>query len=439
MQKVYFFLVLVLGFFCTNAQLVFSEGFTGLADGDLGTRVSWQQNGSGPDVAVASTTPLTYPMYGSGLQYINAAAVAGTDPHKSFTAIPTGGTTYVYLSFVVRVTSSAPKINTDPDLSISIRNIGNANVPLRFYIGENNLNTDIQFGIQIGTNTLPQFSSGTFSYGVTYLIIIRYEITPGATSDDAYLYINPAVFPSEPTAFPTAATGAAVINGGEADFGSLLNALQIIQSSATESPNAAFDAFKVSYSTISAAQAWTALNVTQAALPVLMKSFKALKENNSVKVLWEVGAEFNVKGYEIQRSQDGSHFEPIGFVDAAAKTNYSFIDTRPLAGANFYRVSTIDNDRRLKYSSIVSVNGRKDLYISRFPNPATRKLIVQHQEVSAPAILRITSLDGRVVRQLRPPLYSVQTDVDVSSLRAGNYVLEFVNGGKRISTTFTKQ
>jgi hypothetical protein len=110
-----------------------------------------------------------------------------------------------------------------------------------------------------------------------------------------------------------------------------------------------------------------------------------------------------------------------------------------LSGANFYRVITIDNDLRLKYSSIVSVNGRKDLYISRFPNPATRKLIVQHQEVSGPAFLRVISLDGRVIKLVRPPLYSVQTDIDVIGLSPGNYILEFVNGEKRVSATFIRQ
>ena len=159
-----------------------------------------------------------------------------------------------------------------------------------------------------------------------------------------------------------------------------------------------------------------------------------------MKITWEVGTENNVLGYEVQRSKDGSHFDAIGFVNAAAQPNYAYIDDRPLAGTNFYRVVTIDNDRGLKYTSIISVDGRKDLHLFRFPNPTTNTLLVQHQEVSSgDAILRVSSFDGKVVKALRLALNSVQTNIDVSTLRAGNYVVEFVNGGKRISTTFIKQ
>jgi hypothetical protein len=439
MQKVYFFVFLVLGFFTAKAQLVFNENFTPYAIGPLGTQGLWQQSGSGTDVQVSLTQPLTYSSYGSGTKYIEVASVNGTDPFKSFsTDINTNPNRVIYMSFVVRV-SSARKANLSPDSSITLRNTGNTNIPLRFYIAENNLDNGIQFGIQIGANTLPQYTIGNFVYNQTYLIVIRYEIANGPNSDDAYLYVNPTSFPNEPTAFPTPATGAAIINGAEGTgFPNSLNALQIIQSSDNDSPDAAYDGLKVAHGATSA-EAWSNLNATQAALPVLMKSFRALKDNSLVRVLWEVDIEYNVRGYEIQRSHDGSHFEPIGFVDATAKSNYSFIDNRPLSGANFYRVITIDNDLRLKYSSIVSVNGRKDLYISCFPNPATRKLIVQHQEVSGPAYLRVISLDGRVIKQVRPPLYSVQTDIDVIGLSPGNYILEFVNGGKRVSATLIRQ
>lgn len=444
MQKVYFFCLLLLGFFSANAQLVFNEGFNSYTEGNLGTQGLWQQNGAGNDVQVASAAPLTYTTYGSGARYINVASVNGTDPHKLFsTDIPTGSGRFIYLSFLTRVTNAEER-NQDPDFTVVLRNTADTDIPLRFYVGEDmGSSDDIEFGISIGGNTAIAYTAGNFQYNTTYLIVIRYEIypSPGPSfpiNDDAYLYVNPASFPLEPTGTPAPAVGANVQNGTEVDFGSLLNALQIFQTDDLNSPDASYDGFKVAHGATSA-EAWSNLNPTQAPLPVLMKSFKAQKDNNSVKVLWEVGTEDNVKGYEIQRSQDGSHFEPIGFVDAAAKTSYSFIDTRPLPGANFYRVLTIDNDRRLKYSSIVSVNGRTDFYISRFPNPTTNKLIVQHQEVSSPAILRITGLDGRIIKQYRPPLYSVQTDIDVSNLRAGNYVLEFVNEGKRVSVTFTKQ
>jgi hypothetical protein len=176
-----------------------------------------------------------------------------------------------------------------------------------------------------------------------------------------------------------------------------------------------------------------------APLPVLMKSFQAIKVNSDVKVSWEVGTENNVAGYEVQRSQNGTDFQRIGYVNAEGKMNYTYIDNNPLAGTNLYRVVTIDNDRRMKYSSIVIINGRNDLFITRFPNPTTSTLMVQHQEVSAPAILRITSMDGRIVKQVRLAMHSAQTNVSVGELRTGNYIVEYLSGDKRVRTTFIKQ
>jgi len=445
MQKVYLFIIVSLFSIITNGQLVFNENFSGYSIGNLSVAPAtpnlWVPSGSGTDVQVSLATPLTYPGYGSGTRYINVSSVNGIDPHKPFSVpVSTNPNKVGFISFVVRV-SSARKILLSPDSSITLFNTGDTDIPLRFYIAENNANLGIQFGVQIGGNTLPQFTQGNFQYNTTYLIVIRYDVGSNNNTDDAYLWVNPSNFPAEPSISPQpgpANNGASVINGASVDFGSTINALRIIQSSTLESPTASFDAIKVAFATTATA-AWGLLNPSQAGLPVEMKSFKALKENNSVKVSWEVGTEANLMGYEIQRSQDGIKFETIGFVDAAGKSNYSFMDSNPLSGTNLYRVVSIDNDRRLKYSSIVSINGRKDLYLSRFPNPTTTTLMVQHQEVSAPAVLRVTSIDGRAVKLVRLALNSVQTNMDVSKLRSGNYILEFVSGDKRVSTTFIKQ
>jgi hypothetical protein len=444
MQKLYLFICLSFFSFVTNAQLVFNENFTGYAIGDLGIQGGWTGAVASPDVQVAAASPLLYTGYGSGANYITVAAANGRDPSKGFSAsISTAAGRTTFLSFVVRVTS-AEELNSDPAFSIVLRNTADPDLPLRFHIAEDNgAPSTIEFGIAIG-GSIVQYTSGNFQYGVTYLIVIRYDVFPSPgpsfpTNDDAYLWVNPANFPAEPlTSAATTGTGSTVINGTEIDFGSVLNALQIFQSDPDNSPGAAYDAFRVGHGATSA-DAWTNLNSTQAPVPVTMKSFKAVKDNNAVKVLWEVGTEHNVAGYEIERSKDGSHFEPIGFVAAEGKTNYSYSDSRPLPGMNLYRIVTIDNDRRLKYSSIVSINGRKDLYLSRFPNPTTRSLMVQHQEVDAPALLRVISLDGRVVKQVRLALYSVQTNLDVTGLGAGNYILEYSTGQKKISTTFIKK
>lgn len=448
MQKVYFLFVVVCFSLATNAQLVFNENFNGYTNGNLsvapvGPQGSWVTNDNGDDVQVNSVSPLVYSGYGTGNKYVTVNDVDGRDPHKLFSSsITTSGNRVIYLSFLVEV-RYAPELSDLPDYSIALRNTADADVPLRFYVREDATGSDIEFGIGAGNDNnangsgdVVSYTTGNYNYNTTYLIVIRYDVFSAAgNNDDAYLWVNPALGSTPPT---TASAGATRLDVTEESYGSLLNALQIFQSDNTDSPEGDYDGFRVAHGA-DATAAWSNLNPPQAPLPVEVKSFKALKENNSVKVSWEVGIESNVMGYEIQRSQDGTSFQPIGFVDAAGKSNYTYMDSNPLSGVNLYRVVTIDNDRRLKYSSIVSVNGRSDLYIARFPNPTTTTLIVQHQEVSAPAVLRVTSIDGRAVKLVKLALHSVQTNMDVSNLRTGNYILEFVSGEKRVSTTFIKQ
>ena len=453
MQKFYFLLFFLLGSLIGISQLPINENFSGYTNGDLGDQGAWVSTGGGSHhVQVTAVAPsLSYPNYGSGGRYITASSVNGRDPQLPFAGgnVSTTSGRIFFMSFIVRV-SYAPLPTDNPEYSITLRNSANNfnDAPLRFYIRkDSNPANTIEFGVGSGDDDDAgsagddvAYTSGNFHYATNYLIVIRYDVITGtADNDDAYLWVNPSLTSEPSTATATGATGATQLNTPEESFGGILNTLQIFQSNNTDSPDASYDGLRVSHGANSAL-AWINLNALQAALPVDMKSFKAIKDNSVVKVSWEVGSENNVLGYEVQRSKDGSHFEAIGFVNAAGQTNYTFIDDRPLAGTNFYRVVSIDNDRRLKYTSIVSVDGRKDFHLTRFPNPTTNSLLVQHQEVSsADAILRVTTFDGKVVRSLRLALNSVQTNIDVSTLRAGNYVLEFVNAGKKISTTFIKQ
>ena len=176
-----------------------------------------------------------------------------------------------------------------------------------------------------------------------------------------------------------------------------------------------------------------------ATAPVTLKSFTASKDNSKVKLFWQVGIEDNVSRYEILRSADGVRFENIGSVQASAKASYWFGDDLPLAGVNFYRLRTVDNDGKFKFSHIVNVNGRMGLFIHKFPNPAIKNITVQHPQASASAVLHITSMSGQTVKLIRLPQAAVQTDIDVSNLLAGNYIIEFRDGKNKVSTKFLKQ
>jgi hypothetical protein len=59
------------------------------------------------------------------------------------------------------------------------------------------------FGISKNT-TSPNYSAATYTYGVTYLVVIHYSFVTGSGNDPVYLYVNPTLKTAEPIGSPTA-------------------------------------------------------------------------------------------------------------------------------------------------------------------------------------------------------------------------------------------
>jgi hypothetical protein len=96
-----------------------------------------------------------------------------------------------------------------------------------------------------------------------------------------------------------------------------------------------------------------------ASLPVNFVNVRAQAKNNAVQVDWEVANEENLQQYEVERSADGSAFTKMAVQaprNVATNHTYTWIDTRPNAGTNFYRIKALDNDGTFRYSATVKVN-----------------------------------------------------------------------------------
>ena len=185
----------------------------------------------------------------------------------------------------------------------------------------------------------------------------------------------------------------------------------------------------------------TNISVSAIPLPVSFISFNAQKVSNSTQLTWKVGEEDNVKGYEIERSTDGSKFTSVGFVPASGKTTYTFSDAQSTQGTVFYRIRNVDNDGTFKYSNILSLkNGASTLILRAFPLPVVNKLTIQHEAAFNNGKINIASSDGSVVKRVIPAPGSLETVVNLSGLKSGIYVLYFDSGnGKMQTMKFMKQ
>jgi hypothetical protein len=114
-------------------------------------------------------------------------------------------------------------------------------------------------------------------------------------------------------------------------------------------------------------------------LAVQFLSFTAVEKSAGVVYLdWKIASEQNNDHYLLERSSDGTVFNPLSIVQAQAGGNsssevdYTYIDNNPVTGNNFYRLTQVDKDGRTKQLSTQIVRIRKktgDWTI--YPNPVS--------------------------------------------------------------------
>ena len=84
--------------------------------------------------------------------------------------------------------------------------------------------------------------------------------------------------------------------------------------------------------------------------------FKGQLKGNSVVLDWSTSFELKSRGFDIERSYDGSNFVKAGFVAAAGNSNikrmYSFTDPDIAQEFNYYRLKQIDADNHLNINSL---------------------------------------------------------------------------------------
>lgn len=136
-----------------------------------------------------------------------------------------------------------------------------------------------------------------------------------------------------------------------------------------------------SVSQVSFSQKFITLGSQDAAnpLPVELMSFEANLENGEVYLDWKTASEINNDYFEVQRSENGDDWEPIGEVDGNGTINevisYDFADKSPLFGASYYRLKQVDFDGQFEYSPIVSINNAftgQRMKAVVFPNPTSQ-------------------------------------------------------------------
>lgn len=165
-------------------------------------------------------------------------------------------------------------------------------------------------------------------------------------------------------------------------------------------------------------------------LPVELLSFNAFAQGEINQLEWITASETDNDYFDIQRSQDGQHFEEIGRVQGAGNSahniSYYFKDLQPFE-KSFYRLKQTDFNGSTKLSYTVTVirtAGNGDFTL--WPVPAASHVQVSFNSPKAGnTVLEILDLTGRLVLQHEQPAEEGPNSIflDLSGLKGGIYYI----------------
>ena len=171
-------------------------------------------------------------------------------------------------------------------------------------------------------------------------------------------------------------------------------------------------------------------------LPVGLVSFGAVAVRDTCTLVWETANEANCKGFEVQRSTNGSTWYPRGFVAGHGTTpaahRYRFNEAQVLVRV-YYRLRQVDLDGSEYFSPVVTLaptpvaTGLAKVY----PNPAR-----ESAKVTAPAGVVVYFYD-EAGRQRRQQTLDDTSTLDLRGLPAGSYHLVLGEGTKAARTRLT--
>ena len=181
------------------------------------------------------------------------------------------------------------------------------------------------------------------------------------------------------------------------------------------------------------------------ALPVDLISFKVAwqDEGETAQIRFVTENESEICCYEIEKSDNGFHFNAIGHLDARNTQElhtYNFIDLHATGIKQYYRLKTIHHSGETEYSRISLLQDKTVTEILVFPNPTADELQLQLNKAYSNVQVQIVSSSGRVVKEFNNlPLLNQTVKIPVSHLATGTYLLYLKTADEKQVLQFIKE
>lgn len=172
-------------------------------------------------------------------------------------------------------------------------------------------------------------------------------------------------------------------------------------------------------------------------LPLNLVFFAASKDNSANLLKWRTAQEINVERIEVQKSTDSRTFITVGSVTPKNSTlnDYSFTDSKPFDGNNYYRLLIINKDGSKTISEIRQLNNTILAGITITPNPVKNGILnIGIKGLGSKNVqLSVIDMKGTVVytQSMETMNGYLNKSVSIGNLPAGVYGVK-ISDGKQV-------
>jgi len=193
-------------------------------------------------------------------------------------------------------------------------------------------------------------------------------------------------------------------------------------------------------------------STTQVVLPVNLVSFTGNINNKLVQLNWQTSQENNSSYFEVQRSSNGSNFEPIATIAAKGNigtvSNYQekddlFFYTGKVV---YYRLKMVDTDGKFKFSKVLLIKPNTASTVNTlkaWPLPFTSQLTAGYSsELSGEIKVNLTNMNGSRVASSSATIQKGYNSISINqaqTIPSGTYLLTITSNGKSESIKVVKQ
>ncbi len=187
------------------------------------------------------------------------------------------------------------------------------------------------------------------------------------------------------------------------------------------------------------------LTFNGSAFPIKLERFTGEVKTNSNDLKWVISAFSDVNKIVLERSANGSEFEPLNTYSGNVLLNreYLYSDVNPFSGANYYRLSTYNKDGTIQYSNVVLLKRSEKIKINVFPNPVKNVVNLSFNTVESlgPVQIKLYNNIGQLILVRAVNISSGINNFEIKADRmaVGSYKMIISNQQNEIIRTINLQ